>query len=185
MGNLVPGLLSFPFAATGLLLWRPEDPFRPLPLGLLVAFPVFGWVSLALFGLWGNSSMRSELGQRFGRERGQATGPMFFVGLSNPGYRSLIDPHEDIALLIFGKDELEIYGEKERFFVPRESDLVFRLKANTHSWIGLGGWVQIESPKRSFFVESRQNDILFLNRLQRKRLLAALEQWRTTGAISG
>lgn len=183
MGNIVPGLMSFPLAATGLWLWRPDDPLRLLPLALLAAFPVLGWLALAFFGLWSNSAMRTELGQRFGRERGQANGSVLFVGLSRANYRSLLDPHEDIALLIFYSDELEVYGEKNQFRLRRESISSLRLRPNTHSLILLGGWIEFGCGEQTFLIESRQNDSLLINKLQRKRLLAKLQEWRTTGTI--
>ena len=184
MGNLIPGLLSFPLAATGLMLWRPEDPFQPLPLALLAAFPILGWFALAFFGLWSNASMRTELGQRYGRERGAASGPMLFVGMARPGFRSLLDPHEDIALLIFSPTELEVYGEKAHFKIPRVAITGVRLKSNTHSWIALGGWISIECGEQTFLIESRQSDILLDNKLKRRSLAAQLEQWRTTGTLT-
>lgn len=183
MGNLVPGLLSFPFAATGLWLWSPDEPLAIMPLALLAAFPLCGWFALAFFGLWSNGAMRTELGQRFGRERGAASGSVLFAGIARPGFRSLLDPHEDIALLIFYPEELEVYGEKLQFRVQRSHIQRVALRPNTHSWIGLGGWIAFECGEQSFVAESRQNDALIANRWERKRLAKGLERWRETGVI--
>ena len=128
--------------------------------------------------------MRSELGQRYGPEPGAAAAPILFVGMTRPGFRSLMDPHEDIALLIFSPTELEVYGEKAQFRIPRASITGVKLKPNTHSWIGLGGWIVIECGEQTFFVESRQSDVLVDNKLKRKRLAAQVEKWRVTGEIS-
>lgn len=178
MGNLVPGLLSFPFAVAGALLWKPDSPLDSMPLVLLGLFPVVGWISLSAFGLWSNAGMRDELGKKFGRERGRPDTEMQFVGFASPFYKSLLDPHEDIGFLILHSDELEIFGERQTVRIPRARITGIRLKKNTHSWVGLGGWVVVESPEQTVLIESRERDTLVGNRGQRAKFKAKLDSWQ-------
>ncbi len=177
MGNLVPGLLSFPFAVGGYLLWNPDSPLEWMPIAVLALFPVIGWISLSAFGLWSNAAMRDELGKRYGRERGRPEDPLIFVGFATPQYRSVLDPHEDIGFLVLHPEALEIYGDQRTEHRKREEITGIRLAKNTHSWVGLGGWVVVESPSGNLLIESREKDSLAANRKNRVRLLESLRNW--------
>lgn len=177
MGNLVPGLLSIPFAVAGLWMWRPEDPLALLPICLLAAFPLVGWFSVSLFGLWSNSAMRDELGARFGRERGRPEGELMFVGLAWQGYRSIWDPHQDLALLQIRPDTLEFFGDSTSFSLKRSEVQAVGLGKNTHSYLGLGGWVRLSCRQGVLGIEPRMANTLLGNRRRRKQLLTLLQAW--------
>ncbi len=180
LGNVVPGVLSFPLAIAGVFLWRPEDPFAVLPLALLLAFPIAGWVMLGIFGLWGNAAMRDELGRKFGREHGRPETPLIFVGVATPKFRSILDPHEDVAFLQIQPESLFFYGDATTFELAKSDIQGFKLAPNTHSILILGGWIVIETSNGKTLVEPRQKDTLWGNRKFRKQLIKELTEWKNT-----
>lgn len=179
-GNLVPAILSLPFAAGGLYLYRPENPLDLLPIGLLAAFPVVGWFCLNAFGLWGNDQMRAQLGRIYGRERGQKSDQMIFVGYAKPGFRDALDPHQGIGFLIIHPDHLELYGETEQITIPKSVIKGFSLRRNMHSALFLGGWLVIEAGENTLFIEPREKISLRGNRKYRGILKQELEKWKAS-----
>lgn len=176
-GNLVPAMLSIPFAAGGLYLYNPENPLDPLSIGLLAAFPVVGWICLNAFGLWGNDQMQAQLGRIYGRDRGQKSDRMVFVGYAKPGFRDALDPHQGIGFLIVHEDHLELYGETEQIQVPKSDITGFSFRKNMHSALLLGGWLVIEAGEQTLFIEPRERVTLRGNRRFRGTLKTELEQW--------
>lgn len=176
-GNLIPGLLSFPLAGAGLVLWNADDPLRPLPLALLGLFPFWGWLCLNFFGLASNRVMADALGQRYGREYGRPDAEREFVGYASPSFRSVWDPHEDVAWLFLHPDQLELYGDQIRANLLRRDVLQVRLRPNVHSWLGLGGWIEVIGRGQTWRIEPRRYSTLLGNRRYRKQLYARLVAW--------
>lgn len=187
--NVVPSLLCLPLGAAGVLLYRIEKPWAPLPLALLVACPLLLWIALNFLGLLGNEMMRGELARQLGRERGPLTEEVFFAGIARPKFTSALDPHEDVAFLILHPDALEVYGEQIKLSIPRGAITGIRRRPNVHSLVGLGGWVEVQylSPDgpTALRIEPRVHHTLLKNQAERRQLQKKLEQWKAGSPDEG
>lgn len=189
MGNLLPALFSVPIGVLGVMLYEPTKPFAPFPLALIFGFPLVGTLVLNGLGLFGNDRLRAELSRQFSREHEVGDRKILFVGLARPEYRGILDPHEELAFLLVGSKSIEIYGELTRLsFTPRQL-LEIKRKRNIHSWLGLGGWLELKigegSSARTLLVEPREFSVLTRNRKFSRELKAQLEQWRNGAEPEG
>ena len=143
-----------------------------------------GWLSLSLFGLWGNATMRRLLDARI-----KDQGERWFVGFASPKYTGLLDAHEDVGFLIFGKDVLTFAGDSRRVEILRDDVVRVRFRPNVHSVVGLGRWVSVEgvvkgSPIR-MFVESRERPTMLGNLRLSRKLRKRIESWVADERIGG
>lgn len=174
LGNVLPAALSLPILFIGIMLFKVDDPFSGPGLWLILAFPLFGWISLNLLGLCTNALMRDEMGRRYGREYGTAPDELWFVGMARPKFQSLLDPHEEVALIWRDGDTVHIMGDLTRHAILQSSIVGIKLRRNVHSWVLLGGWIQLtwQTPDgyQELFLEPRQRNTLLANRRLRRRL---------------
>jgi len=189
MGNLLPALFSVPIGALGIWMYEPTKPFAPLPLTLIIAFPLVGIVALNWLGLFGNNLLRGELSRLFSRENEIGDRRLIFIGLARPEYKGILDPHQELAFLLIGPEELELYGELTRLKIPRRHVIEIKRKRNIHSWLGLGGWVVLRfvegATTRELLLEPREFSSLARNRRFAKALFADLEKWRNGAEPEG
>ena len=177
LGNLAPMILCVPFGIAGVMLYRIEQPFEPIPLIALALFPVIGWLATNVMGLWDNDRMRAELARRFGRTQAGQKQDLVFIGFSSLKYRGALDPHEDIGFLVFGDEELEIFGDARQLTLKRTEITKIEKKGNVHSLVGLGGWIAIYTPEGGVLIEPRERTSLLANKRFAKELRAKLESW--------
>ncbi len=176
LGNLVPFFCGLPFAAAGLWVVARDRAVTPLGLGLLAFGTFVGWVALSFFGLWGNASMRRLLEARL-----RPQGEKWFVGFASPKFAGLLDAHEDVGFLIFGKDELTFLGDSRRVELPKDCVVRVGFRLNVHTAVGLGRWVSVEGVVKGkpvrMLLEPRERNTMMGNFRQSRRLRRAIEEW--------
>lgn len=181
MGNIIPALLSVPFAVVGVLLYRSDQPLWGPSLWFLIAFVIVGWLGVCLFGFYQNDRMRSEMGRKLDRAHDGRQEERFFVGCARPSFRSVLDAHEDVGFLIVHPEELEFFGDSIQLKIDRASVQRIRYRPNPHTYVGLGRWVSIEGTSEGkpirFMVEPREKSTLMGNRAFGKKLRTRLEDW--------
>ncbi len=143
-GNFIPLALSLPLLALAL---QETVRFGPTARGglLTLAFLAVGWLSVNLFGLVGNRSLRKKLDFLYRDRFGADPAPRHFVGFARPGKFGLLDPHEDIGWLIYRNSSLDYWGEQFQFELPCPAISGVGLRRNFHSLLGLGGWIAIDA----------------------------------------
>lgn len=162
----------------GVILFDVEQPFEGPGLWLILTFPVIGWLSVNVLGLASNGVMRDEMGRRYGREFGTPSADLWFVGMARPSFRSVLDPHEEVALIWRDGDHLVVMGDLTRHEIPQSAITDVRLKRNIHSLFFLGGWVSLtweeSSGTQTLLMEPRQKHTLLANNRLRKALMKYL-----------
>jgi hypothetical protein len=181
MGNLGPILACAPFGAMGVLTHDPAVGLAMPSLGYLVAFPVVGWFAVNLVAFFQNRPMRFELARKLGERTPSLAEEFWFVGIARPGFRSGIDPHEDVGFLIPREDRLEYLGDTLSLVIPRSSLSRVRFRPNVHTWVLVGGWISLEGEHEGqpirLFVEPREKATLVGNLLLARRLVRRLRAW--------
>ena len=179
-GNLVPLLFWLPFLAGGLWIVARDRTVTPFAVSIMLAGTAVGWIALSLFGLWGNASMRRLLDART-KEKGER----WFVGFATPKYAGLLDAHEDVGFLIFGKDALLFAGDSRRVEIRRDEIVRVRFRPNVHTMVGLGRWVSIEGVSKGqpvrMMVESRERPTMLGNLRLSGKLRREIEGWKELG----
>jgi len=180
LGNVLPGILCVPSLIAGLLLFKIEDPFAQVPLGLMFISPVVGWFCVNVMGLYDNSTMRSEIGRKLDRELGAESRRQFFVGYSNPKFRSIWDPHEFVGFLIIEPDKWTLFGESEKLEILTKDILGISWKKNTHSAMLLGGFMKVDfrdaAGVKTLLIESREKNSLLANKKVTRSLVKEFSQ---------
>ena len=177
LGNLIPFLCALPFAAWG--LWTIARDRAVTFNGVAwLAFGTFvGWVAISLFGFWGNSRMRRLLEVRI-KDKGER----WFVGFASPKFSGLLDAHEDVGFLIFGKDVLLFAGDSRRVELPKDCVVRVTFRPNVHTVVGLGRWVSVEGVVKGqpvrMLLEPRERSTMMGNLLLSKRLKREIERWK-------
>jgi hypothetical protein len=175
-GNLIPFLCWLPFALAGIFVIARDRAITPLGIGLLALGTVVGWIALSLFGFWGNASMRRLLEARI-----KDKGHRWFVGFASPRFTGLLDAHEDVGFLIFGKDALTFAGDSQRVELSKDAVVRVRFRPNIHTVVGLGRWICVEGVVKGqpvrMFVEPRERATMLGNLRLSKKLKAEIEAW--------
>lgn len=179
-GNLVPLAFWLPFFAWSLTTVVRDRTVTPVPVFIMLAGTVAAWVAMSLFGLWGNASMRRLLDARI-KDQGERV----FVGFASPKYTGLLDAHEDVGFLIFGKDALAFVGDSRRVEIFRDDVVRVRFRPNAHTVVGLGRWVCVEGVVKGqpvrMFVEPRERPTMLGNLWQSGTLKRKIEAWAGAG----
>jgi hypothetical protein len=176
--------LAAPLAlALALASWWPKEGLSPRVLAAATAFPVAGWASVNFLGLTGNRRIRRAMETRLDRDMPGCPHPRLFVGFARPGYRSALDPHEEVGWLLVHAEGLDLVGDQSRASVAREDVVTVRLGRNPHSWLGLGGWVVIETKPGTWLVEPRERATHLGNRALMVELAAGLAAWAEGGPV--
>lgn len=187
-GNAVPALVSVPFAVGGGLLYARTGQLSAWSFALLCAFPIFGWIGLALCGSTGNREMRAAIAHAMNKAFPELSAAPLFVGFARPAFRSVLDAHEDVGFLIIQPDRLTFFGETIRATLGRSEITAIRLRPNIHTWVGLGGWISIEGVSEGrpirMLIEPRRHSTMLGNAMERKRLLSELQRWLSRGDAS-
>lgn len=183
IGNLIPLLFVLPALALALR----EAAYRGLTPALilwLLLVLVVGWISVGLFGLVGNTSMKKVM---WFRQR-EDERPKVFVGFARPSFRGVLDAHEDIGFLCFEPDRIEFVGEERRVAVERTTVTGIHFQANAHTWLGLGRWIaveiQAEGKRLRLLIEPRDKATLIGNFLHSRSLRDRLVRWRASGSLT-
>lgn len=177
LGNLVPAIIALPFGVLAVLSFDVSKGVTGKTLGLLIAFPVVGWIAMNLFGLWANAAMRNAIARKLDRARPGTKQEHYFVGIARPGFRSALDPHEDVGFLIIADDHLEFFGDTLVLSISKSDIGGFRKRANIHTCVLAGGWIEVLAGMDTFRIEPRDSPILFVNSLFRNKLLRRLRFW--------
>ncbi len=175
-GNIMPFLCWLPFAGVGIYAMARDRSVTPFGVELLVAGTVAGWVGISVFGFWGNATMRRQLAARI-KDKGER----WFVGFATPKFSGVLDAHEDVGFLIFGKDVLLFAGDSLRVEMPKDAIVQVRFRANVHTIVGLGRWVCVEGivqgkPVR-MFIEPRERRTMLGNLRLSGKLRKEIEAW--------
>ena len=150
----MPALFYLPFAAvgTGLIIARSE--FIGIGLWWLVASVVVGWLAMNFLALAGNQFMRRQLRREL-NEVHPLSSEAIFVGYARPGFRSALDPHEDLGFLTLEPNHLMFVGEIYRFTLPRHTVSRVTFRMNPHTLVGLGRFVRVTG-----LIDGRPTDVL-------------------------
>lgn len=181
MGNLIPASLGLPFLIGGIAWMTLRKEILGVGLLLVALFPIVCWISANLFGLYQNSRMKHEMLRRLITAKGTVTPKRYFVGIATPGFRGLIDPHEDVGYLLIESDHLEFFGEHINSRVSRADITQVRYRPNAHTWLGLGRWVSVEGMVDGkairLLCEPREKRTLLGNRRFSRELKNRIELW--------
>jgi hypothetical protein len=182
LGNVVPMLFWIAPTAGG-LYWIIRTTVLIGPgLWVLIAGQIAGWLALNLFGLFENGRIRRDSMRNLAYRQPPAPGPVVFVGCASTRHHSLLDAHEDVGFLSFGKYELEFIGDDKRMRILREQVQRIHFLPNVHSIMGLGRWIAVEAtigglPVR-LLVEPREKDTMLGNLLISGWLKHVIDEWR-------
>lgn len=169
IGNILPLLIGVPFIVIGLIIGARSHSWRDgvliwFGLGVLLPALTLNWLGLA-----GNQTLKSDFYARnsraFARE---SDSDCLFFGVASSGFRSLLDPHEDIGFICLHENGFRFYGEKIRVEVSGAEIKGLGWKANPHSWLGLGGFALItynqKGEDKTLLMESREKSSLLANK---------------------
>lgn len=180
VGNIVPLLIAGPFLFLGIKNY-PVTGLSGPTLIWLMAFPVVGWLATNLLGNSGSWGLKDRIEKELSRERRLEGLDKLFVGFARPGYSGLLDPHEDLGLLLVHADKLEFFGLTTRVELQRSDVRGVTFRSNPHSWLGLGRWVSVEGQSGGrqvrLLIEPREAKTLTGNRALGTRLHARLARW--------
>ena len=185
IGNVLPLLLASPLLYFAIAEFGRSGPSVAL-IYWIGAFLFASWVSLAVFGLVGNRSMRREMSRRMHIDRPFDKTERYFVGFARPVFRSALDPHEDVGFLVLHPDRIEFWGSERKATLERTDVAGVCFRPNTHSLVGLGRWVSVEAvvdgkPVR-LLVEPREKATLIGNLPFSRRLRRRIEDWKAEGS---
>jgi hypothetical protein len=170
------------------MLSEADDVFS-LGLWLLFVGQVVGWLALNYFGLHDNEKMHRDMKRIVEHRAPPPPGPVIFVGFASPRYHDILDAHQDIGFLSFGKDELEFIGDSQRVSLLRSQIIRVHFRPNIHSLLGLGRWIAIEGtisgrPVR-MLVEPRERNTMLGNLMLGKWLKGMIDGWRKGEKVAG
>lgn len=182
LGNLVPMLFWIAPTAGGIYLIIRTNVMVGAGLWILVGGQVAGWLALNLFGLFENGRIRRDSMRNLAHRQPPAPGPVVFVGCASTRHHSLLDAHEDVGFLSFGKHELEFIGDDKRMRILREQVQRIHYLPNVHTLVGLGRWIAVEAtigglPVR-LLIEPREKETMLGNLLISAWLKRAMQAWR-------
>lgn len=182
MGNLVPMIFWLPLTAAGVLIGLVKHNYL-VGAYLVLAGQIIGWIAINNFGLWQNKALKRHLGKLFELRQGDFDGFRIFVGLSRPGFKSLLDPHEDIGYLAIDGSHLFFVGEHFGFRVQASEIENIAFASSIHTLLGLGGWVELDlthdGERKILYFEPREERTLWRNNRLRKKLVGRLLNWQT------
>lgn len=181
MGNLWPVLVSLPFTALGLWLIYQESNLLSRWLGLVVLGGIVAAVSLNWLGCLDNARMKAEFLEAYRARVGSLKGEKFFVGFAQPGFSSLLDPHQDIGFLSIDQDQIDFVGELFQVRLARKDCVSVSFRPNPHSLLGYGGWICIEGKQSGtpfrLQIEPREKSTLIQNKKLAHAVKKRLEAW--------
>ncbi len=181
MGNLIPALIALPVAAWGIAYMAAKSEIVGRGLVIFALAPIVAWMAMNFFGLYQNRQLKREIEGRLLSLRPQCRDPRNFVGIATPKYRSLVDPHEDVGLMILHADSMEFFGDRLNLTIPRQDIRSIGFRANPHTLVGLGRWVSIEGKIGAQAIrlqaELRDSGTLFGNFLRSGDFKRRLERW--------
>jgi hypothetical protein len=151
-------------------------------LWIVIGGQVLGWIALNYFGLYENGRIKRDSMRNLSLRHPAAPGPVIFVGCSSAKHHSLLDAHEDVGFLSFGREELEFIGDEKRMRITREQVTKIHFRPNVHSIVGLGRWIVVEAiinglPVR-LMLEPRERNTLMGNLMLSRWLEKVIVDWR-------
>jgi hypothetical protein len=149
-------------------------------LWVLVLGTIVAWLFLNFFGLFQNAKMRSMLERILGADT-DLPKPQVFVGFTTPRYTGLVDAHEDVGFLCFGKQSLLFASEFRVTELERTAIRSVSFQPNVHSLVGLGRWICIEGvaggkPVR-MLIEPRERRTMLGNLVYGGVLIREIRRW--------
>lgn len=181
MGNLIPLLFWLILASIGVYKTVINAQFIGPGLWYLCGATAIGWLATDLFGLYGNATMRAQLGKLLNREK-LLPKESVFVGFCSPKYSGMLDAHEDIGFLCFYKDKLTFVGESRIVEVDKPSVKSISFRPNVHTILGLGRWIAIEGSQKGapfrMMVEPRERQTMLGNLMLSGKLKRELQNWK-------
>ncbi|MCW5936703.1 MAG: hypothetical protein KIT11_05295 [Fimbriimonadaceae bacterium] len=181
LGNVLPLLVGLPFLVVGVLEFARGGTWA---LAWLAGFPVATWLATNFLSPLASAGLKEEVARRLQRERPFEKVERHFVGFARPGYRGMLDPHEDVGFLLLHADRLEFYGAERHLELWRSEVKAVRFRPNPHTWVGLGRWVSVEGvsagkPVR-LLVEPREKATLIGNLVESGSVRRKLAAWLGT-----
>lgn len=180
VGNIAPMAAGIPFFVIGFFLALKDHHFGIpsltwLLLGVLTPAVALNWLALV-----GNEALKSDFYARHSRAFiHDSTEQSLFFGAATEGFKSWLDPHEDIGFLTLSDRSIHFYGEKLHFEIKGMDIKGLGWKANPHSLLGLGGFISLTWSQgheiKTTYLESRDKKSLSANR---KHTLITLENIR-------
>lgn len=188
VANILP-LIGPLVVGAMLAMTFPKEGFTARTVGLMLAFPVVGWLSVNFLGLAGNRGVRRAMETRLDRFRPRSKIARMFVGFAGPRYRSALDPHEEIGWLLVSEEGLELVGDATTVQLSRSDVAAVGKLANAHSWLGLGGWVVVDAVVEGKAVrallEPRQAGTHWGNARLGRQLRNEMAHWLASGEVPG
>jgi hypothetical protein len=175
-GNLFPGLLWAIPTTWGVVTVAITGQYFGKGLILVVIGFVLGWLSTNFLGLFQNRKMRRELEEVIG-DGLTGHGENFFVGLSQPGGGSTLDPHDRVGFLALDDHHLRFVDDLELLEIDRKAIKSVTFRPNIHSIFGLGRWIAVEAGEEVWLIEPRVKNSLLANKKFSKTLRAKLIEW--------
>lgn len=143
-GNIMPLTVGAPFFAAGLIEFSRSHRIQGwFAIWMLLCIAAC-LISLNWLGLAGNRSMKSNFYALHSRQFLKGGDEWFFTGFAWRGFVSLFDPHQDIGALAIGNGRILFFGELFQAEAPIAWVRKVRRKANPHSMLGYGGFLEIE-----------------------------------------
>ncbi|MEQ1823281.1 MAG: hypothetical protein ABL949_12280 [Fimbriimonadaceae bacterium] len=182
MGNLIPLIIPTPIGLAGIaiILIRPNA--LALGIATILASGFIGWICLSLWGLFENRKIKQEMTWRFRHANLPIAQRRYFVGVASPGFKGILDPHEDVGFLLVYADRLEFFGEKTNFKVARADVSEIAKQPNIHSFVFLGGWISVRGTLNKVPVElrfePRIHQSLLANKIAAPKIAKRLRTWQ-------
>ena len=181
LGNLVPTIVWLIPTAYGLAVMAATRVLLGPGLAMLLISTVLGWLALNSFGLFENLQMQRELEQILKNRKDEVAAESWFVGLTTPKYRGLLDAHEDVGFLQILPEKLSFVSETRKIELLKSEIRRIRYRGNVHSLVFLGRWVSVEGesggkPVR-MLLEPRERPTMLGNFRESSVLRARLTKW--------
>lgn len=181
LGNLIPATVWLIPAAYGLAVMASTRILLGPGLVLLGVSTILGWLALNSFGLFENLQMQKELEKILESRKDKLGAESWFVGLTTPKYRGLLDAHEDVGFLEILPDRLSFVSETRKIEFPLSEVRSVGYRANVHSVVLLGRWVSLEGESGGkpirMLLEPRESGTMLGNFRESRVLRARLVSW--------
>lgn len=129
---------------------------------------IITYMSLNCFGFFQNAKIRQELTDL--GAKGELVGFVF----DRPP--SLLDAHAEVGMMHLTSKRLTITTEERKLEWPLTSVIDVIERPNPHTFLGLGGWIQLElEGQPPLKLESRARDTMRASRAETRRLYLQLK----------
>lgn len=174
-------LFWLPPTAAGLIRMVNRAEIDAIGVQFVAAGVVLGWLATNWFGAMPNRRMRRQLEHILAAKKVDTGTDPWFVGFASPRFSSMLDPHEDVGLLVFTPAAITFHSETRNLELAKIHAKRVGFRPNVHTWVLLGRWVSIDGevdgrPVR-LLLEPREKSTLVGNLLATRKLADRLREW--------